>query len=535
MDRRSLLTRMTGASMMGWSLPIWAQNTHLPPVPWFEEGRPTPSFRQCVGILEAAPSQGLHADDYQADEWRVVLTSLETKQALTSTEAAPIAAALTDTFGRYLHDLHFGRVDPKQLHQNFDTPRTDHFDAIEALQTAVQAGHLDRAVQQAVPQVPLYEGLRLALTRYHAMDNSPWDHPLPALPGGPGARAKLTPGQAYGGLAELQRRLQILGDMPAQAPAVTTDGKYGGSWVEAVKSFQERHGLENDGVIGAGTWAALQVPPRDRVHQIVLTLERLRWTPLLAGSRVIAINLPEFVLRGYEVKNGQIEVKTEMKVIVGQALDKKTPVFDEDMRSVEFSPYWNIPSSIARSETLPHLRRDPGYLARENMEFVAADGSVHRDVSAANLAAVQAGQMRIRQRPGAHNALGDIKFVFPNRDNIYLHHTPATQLFSRDRRDFSHGCIRVEKPVALAEFVLQDMPEWTEERIREAMNKGTPTVVKLAQPLPVLIAYGTALVQKNRVFFFPDLYGHDRTLEAALKSRPRVRVKLPVEPSAAAT
>lgn len=529
MDRRSLLARLAGIGGAGWMPPTWALTaaSATPALAWFDGHLPSTVFRQAVGILEDAPSQGLNPEDYQASVWRHWLKSLEGPAAVTPDDVSAISAALTDTFLRYLHDLHYGRVDPRQLHQNFDATRSDPFDATSSLRSAVQAGRLDDAVRQAVPQVPLYDGLRRALARYRAMDNSAWEHSLPALPGGAGSRGKLAPGQRYTGLALLQRRLQILGDLPTDAPAVPDSAIYGGLWMGGVKSFQERHGLTSDGVMGAATLAALEVPPRERAHQIMLTLERLRWTPLLAGSRVIAINLPEFVLRGYEVQDGQIEVKTEMKVIVGQALDKKTPVFDEDMRSVEFSPYWNIPISIARSETLPHLRRDPGYLARENMEFVSADGSVHQDASAANLAAVQAGQMRIRQRPGAHNALGDIKFVFPNRDNIYLHHTPATQLFNRDRRDFSHGCIRVEKPVALAQFVLQDQPDWTEERIREAMDKGTPTVVKLTHPLPVLIAYGTALVKKDRVFFFPDLYGHDRTLEAALKSRARVQVNLP--------
>jgi murein L,D-transpeptidase YcbB/YkuD len=286
-----------------------------------------------------------------------------------------------------------------------------------------------------------------------------------------------------------------------------------------VQAFQQRHGLNDDGVIGAGTLAALNVSPAERVRQIALTMERLRWTPIAQGPRMITINLPEFVLRGYEVHGDEITVKTEMKVIVGKALNTRTPIFDEDMRFIEFSPYWNIPPSIARKETVPKLRKDPGYLDREGMEFVAGDGRVLRAVSSANLDAVLAGQMRIRQRPGPENALGDIKFVFPNNDNIYLHHTPATQLFEKERRDFSHGCIRVEKPVELAKFVLQDMPDWTEERIVAAMTKGESSTLKLAHPIPVLIAYGTALVKHGRPYFFADLYGQDKLLDAALKAR----------------
>jgi murein L,D-transpeptidase YcbB/YkuD len=204
-------------------------------------------------------------------------------------------------------------------------------------------------------------------------------------------------------------------------------------------------------------------------------------------------------------------------------MDTRTPLFLEEMRFIEFSPYWNVPPSIARAETVPRLRRDPGYFMQQGFEFVARDGRVSTTLSASQLDAVLAGQARIRQRPGPQNALGDIKFVFPNRDNIYLHHTPSVQLFGRPRRDFSHGCIRVEQPVALAKFVLRNMPEWTEERIRHAMDRGESATLRLAEPLPVLIAYGTSLVKDGRIHFFEDIYGQDRLLDAALQRRTQSR------------
>jgi murein L,D-transpeptidase YcbB/YkuD len=186
------------------------------------------------------------------------------------------------------------------------------------------------------------------------------------------------------------------------------------------------------------------------------------------------------------------------------------------MRHIEFSPYWNVPPSIARGETLPKLRRDPAYFDQQGFEFVTRDGRVVGGFSEANVAAVQAGSMRIRQRPGAKNALGDIKFVFPNPDNIYLHHTPTPRLFQRDRRDFSHGCIRVEAPVELAKFVLANAPEWNEERIVEAMTRGRSNTLRLTDPLPVVIAYRTAAVIDGKTHFFPDLYRKDAALAAAL-------------------
>jgi murein L,D-transpeptidase YcbB/YkuD len=199
-------------------------------------------------------------------------------------------------------------------------------------------------------------------------------------------------------------------------------------------------------------------------------------------------------------------------------MDTRTPLFDEDMRAIEFSPYWNVPPSIARGETVPRLRRDPAYFGQQGFEFVTPGGAVVNALSAANLDAVLRSGWRIRQRPGPHNALGGIKFVFPNRNNIYLHHTPADSLFGRDRRDLSHGCIRVEQPLALALFVLRDEPAWTEDRIRAAMAIGESSTVRLAQPLPVLIAYSTVVVKGGRVFFYADIYGHDRVLDQALRA-----------------
>jgi murein L,D-transpeptidase YcbB/YkuD len=186
------------------------------------------------------------------------------------------------------------------------------------------------------------------------------------------------------------------------------------------------------------------------------------------------------------------------------------------MRFIEFSPYWNVPPSIARSETLPRLRRDPAYLNQQGFEFVTSSGQVITSLSEQAIRAVQSGQWRIRQRPGPQNALGDIKFIFPNNQNIYLHHTPAEQLFARTRRDFSHGCIRIEQPVELARFVLQNDAAWTETRIREAMQAGTSRTLKLNAPLPVLIAYSTVLVKNGKVHFFPDIYQQDARLERAL-------------------
>jgi L,D-transpeptidase YcbB len=491
---------------------------------WFERSRPGPQAWQAIDLLSSADSHGLQPRDYEADRLRQALQQ--------AANAPPNAAhidslerALTAAMQRYLADLRRGRLDPRRIDHAYVAPKDDVFDAAAVLQAASANGRLADAVRDAAPRFPQYERLREALTHYRALlDHAAWRAPLPPLPQSMrGGAPKLEPGQPYAGLHLLRERLTAVGDLTGDAYSATA---YDGALVDAVKSFQQRHGLAPDGVIGKATMTQLQVPPAARVRQIELTLERLRWTPLLQGPRMVVINIPEFVLRAYEVHGTQIIVRETMKVIVGKALDTRTPIIHETMRSIEFSPYWNVPPSIARGEVVPRLRRDASYFTREGFEFVTAQGEVVGTLTPELLAAVQSGNARIRQRPGPRNALGDIKFVFPNREHIYLHHTPSVRLFERDRRDFSHGCIRVERPVALAQFALQGMPEWSEERIRQAMRRGESAALRLAEPVPVLIAYGTAIVKDARIHFYDDIYGHDRRLDAAL-NEPRPPLPIP--------
>jgi murein L,D-transpeptidase YcbB/YkuD len=484
---------------------------------WFDGERPGAPAYQAVELLMAADTQGLEPKDYDADRLHQSVQRAA-HEPLDAAAIAGIEQRLTAAMHRYLADVHSGRIDPQQLPHGYAAPGRAPFDAVATLQAALASGRLEGAARDVAPRIPQYERLREALARYRALVDDPaWKTQLPPLPPGPrGSAPKLEPGQPYAGLSLLQERLVAVGDLATSAPASTI---YEGPIVEAVQSFQSRHGLTADGVIGKATLAQLQVPPAGRVRQIELMLERLRWTPLMRAPRMIVINVPEFVLRAYEVQGDRIIVREAMKIIVGKAMDTRTPLFEEQMRYIEFQPYWNVPPSIARKEVVPRLRRDPGYYEREGFEFVTADGQVVAGFTPGMLDAVLAGRARIRQRPGPRNALGDIKFVFPNRDNIYLHHTPSVRLFDRDRRDFSHGCIRVEQPVHLARFVLEGMPEWSEDRIREAMTEGESATLRMVHPVPVLIAYGTVIVKDGRTHFFDDIYGHDRRLDAALSER----------------
>lgn len=485
---------------------------------WFDKGRPKAEAGQAAKILLTAATDGLEPEDYEAEGLAQAIASAEREQQLPADALVRLEMRLTEAMSRYLSDLRFGRIDPRQINAKFIVPDVGGFDPEAHLRVAVAGHRLPEAVRQAEPAIPLYAALRKALADYRVLATDPavvaaWESGMPKFSG-----RKLQPGREYSGTALLARRLALLGDLP-EAEAVP-GRRYEGALVEGVKSFQLRHGLETDGVIGKQTVAQLDISPALRVRQIELALERLRWTPLLLGPRMVVVNIPEFTVRAYEVVNGRVELKLITKVIVGRAMKRQTPLLNMEMRFIEFSPYWNVPPSIAREEIIPRLKRDPAYFQQQGFEFLNGQGQTLADLSEANLLAAEQGKMRIRQRPGPKNPLGDIKFVFPNDDNIYLHDTPARSLFLRGQRDFSHGCIRVQDPVALAKFVLENQPEWTDERIQEAMKKGTSSTLRLEEPLPVVIAYITTIVRNDgRVYFLPDLYGKDRQLDDALRRR----------------
>lgn len=486
---------------------------------WLDPGGQwRPAAREALGWLKQADRDGLRPADYGAARLEQALD-----QAVTPETAVRLDGELTQAVLRYLHELRHGRVDAAQLRARYDSASAPAPDLPLLLREAVLQDRPAALLSAATPPWPQYAPLREALARYRALAEHPaWRQPLPTPP-----RGKLQPGERWSGLPLLAERLLALGDLPLAPAVAPVDGTaphrasepgYDAALQQAVKAFQRRHALVADGIVGKATLDALAVTPAARARQLELALERLRLTPLPAAPRFVTVNVPEFMLRAYEQDGGGVRQAMAMRVIVGKALDTRTPLFDEDMLWIEFSPYWNIPSSIARGETIPKLRANPGYLAAQGMEFVGA-GGVSTAVTPENLDAVLAGRLRIRQRPGPRNALGDIKFMLPNNQNIYLHHTPSVGLFERVRRDFSHGCIRIEDPIALALWVLHGDPAWTEARVRESMGRPRPVTARLPTPVPVLITYSTAIVEGGEVRFVPDLYGHDRVLEQALRRR----------------
>ena len=314
-----------------------------------------------------------------------------------------------------------------------------------------------------------------------------------------------------------------MGDLPSNASPVADPAMYNGEIVEGVKRFQLRHGLEDDGILGGSTWAALELPLRWRLRQIELAMERMRWLPHLGERAFIGVNIPMFHLWVWDSVPETGAPNFGMGVIVGKSFDTKTPVFMEEMKYLTFQPYWNVPKSILEKELLPKLRKNIGYLDNQDMEIVDGQGDDAKPVAATqdNVERLAHGKLRLRQRPGAKNALGEVTFIFPNDDNVYLHSTPAPELFGRARRDFSHGCVRIEDPVALAVWALKDQPEWTREKILAAM-KGPPALrVPLTRPIRVVMYYVTATVipEENAVHFAEDIYKHDPPLDRALAMR----------------
>lgn len=423
---------------------------------------------------------------------------------------------------RYVCDLHFGRVNPGLVHQGFNLGREAYDPAWFIRSRLVDAVDVQAELDRVEPPFPGYRRTQFALRKYLKLAAQEGTQRLAVT------QKAVEPGAAYAQTADLAALLRTLGDLPDGS--TVTEGVYQGALLDAVQRFQHRHGLDEDGRIGVATFRQLNTPLRRRVEQLQLTLERYRWAPHQFTVPPIVVNIPEFRLRAM---NAAYHTELEMKVVVGGAYRHQTPVFTDQMESVVFRPYWHVPLSIQRAELLPKLVRDRSYLARNGYELAPTPNAVPtRDaIDDAVLAQLRAGTLHIRQVPGPENALGLVAFLFPNQYNVYMHGTPATQLFAKSRRDFSHGCIRLERPEALAAWVLRSKPEWTPARIAEAMN-GTKTVaVTVERPIPVLIVYATAVVQENGdVHFFDDIYGHDAALEKVLAAATRIAAQSVTKP-----
>lgn len=475
----------------------------LAPV-WTKDGKPTAQAAAMVASLADAGSKGLNPADYDAEPLGLWLNAPELAAGQPQ-EIAAFDVALSLSSLRYVSNLYLGRVNPRSVNFGLDVAPKK-LDLPNLIQQLAQSEQPQALVEQLEPKLPVYQGLKQALAHYRELAKTA-EVPKLNFP------AKFTPGMRHQDVPALRRWLLTLGDLPEIKPGSEASESYDHDLATAVKSFQQRHGLGADGVIGKGTLAQLTVPIAERIKQIELGLERLRWLPEDVRGLYLIVNIPSFQLYGSRDGEGFGQHDIQMNVIVGDADDgRHTPVFHSDMTYVIFRPYWNVPYQITTKELLPIIRRNPGYLAKNNLEIVGNGGE------GGSLEGLASGSSRLRQKPGPKNALGLVKFAFPNTNNVYLHSTPSQNLFQRARRDFSHGCIRVEDPVKLAEWVLADRSaEWPRDKIEAAMKGEKSTTVTLKKPIPVYIFYSTVLADREgKVSFFNDIYGHDQTLQAIL-------------------
>lgn len=411
-------------------------------------------------------------------------------------------------FLKYAGEIKKGRILPTKIDADLFWQEKK-IDMGAALQLIAALGQIDAFFDAWEPQIPLYKALKKALAEYRAIEaNGGW----PAVP----VIDVLKPGDTNAIVGDLRRRLAVTEGASEVSPA-GAENLYGEDLVEAVKRFQRRHGLDDDGVVGKQSFFQLNIPVASRIRQIVLSMERVRWMPEELGKHYIMVNIAGYQLR--RVQDGQL--KEVMRVVVGQPYHQ-TPVFSETMEYVEINPYWNVPRSIAINEELPKLQKSAAARSDKGFEAVIGDKAV--PLTAINWSQYSAGNfpVQLRQKPGPNNALGQVKFMFPNRFNVYMHDTPARALFANANRAYSHGCIRLARPIDMAEQVLAtSVPGWDRKRIEAVLATGERTVVTLKSPIDVHITYSTAWRDEDGdVQFRPDIYRRDAKLYAALFGKP---------------
>jgi len=490
----------------------WLQKFYEPTgfVPaWVEGSQPVPQALLLIELFRDAGKKGFDPEDYDASRWEERIRALQ--GSASGAAVGRFDVGLTVCTMRYVSNLRIGRINPAHFKFGLSVEKKK-YDLAQFLRDQIMpASNLQAVLDGVEPPFAAYRRTEQALARYVELARADNGEKIPEV------TKPIDPGQSYGGVVRLARFLRLVGDLPAEATFPEDAQTYGGPLVDAVKRFQRRHGLDDDGRLGPGTIKQLNFPLQHRVLQLQLTLERWRWLPAEFSAPPIIVNIPDFRLRALDENNN---VAMDMRVVVGKAMRTQTPVFTRDMSYVVFRPYWNVPPSILRGEIIPAIQRDRGYIARKNYEVatyngqVVTSGSISDDV----LAQLRAGKLMVRQKPGPTNALGLVKLIFPNEHNVYLHSTPAPELFSRSRRDFSHGCIRVEKPAELAAWALRNNSGWNLERVKQGMQSGKDDVtVNLVKRVPVFIVYGTALAYENgEVHFSDDIYGHDAELAAEL-------------------
>lgn len=469
---------------------------------WLDaSGRPTAAAADLLTALAEAEQEGLRSADYQPDRLRKRLDALGQGAAAGETGLAELDLLLTDTFLTYGSHLLAGRLPPRKVDPDWAIkPRSRDLAAV--LQQALGQGNVQTALQDLRPQSKGYARLREALHRYREVQ---------ATGGWPTVTTGLKLGARGPRVQALRARLQASGDLSDNSSEAVFDQTV----AEAVRRFQRRHGLSETGVVNAATQTALNVSVAQRIRQVELNLERWRWLPedFGAHARYILVNIPSFKMK--VIEDGKRVI--ESNVVVGRE-ERQTPAFTADMAYLVLSPKWYVPRNIAVKDKLPQLKRNSKALARQNIRVYNSAGK-EINPSSVNWRAVSANNFnyQLRQDAGPRNALGGIKFMFPNPYSIYLHDTPTRNLFSRSQRTFSSGCIRISNPVELAQYLLKHDPKWTKGRIKSASVSGKQRVVNLPETVPVYLTYWTAWVdEEGQLNFRNDIYRRDQPMVRAL-------------------
>ncbi len=464
--------------------------------------------RELLGILAAAPTHGLDPADFFLPQLLTLSRAAETPSQRTELDLL-----LTEALIRYGYQRRFGKVNPEEMEPawNFRRGFANGVEPVNMLKAAIEAPSLTAFLDERLLGGPWYRQLRDALARYRGIAAAGgW----PAIPSGGVVR----PGDTDPRVPALRERLRIEDGAPPDAAgdAMTFDD----GLVAAMKTFQERHGLAGDGVIGAATLEVLNVPAAARVDELRMSLERVRWLAGDVPETYVVVNVAGF--RVVYVRDDRPLWRS--RVVVGRTA-RQTPIFRGDMTYLELNPTWTVPPTILREDVLPKLKRDPGYLKRENMAVLDRSGKVVDPRTIDWQAYGRSIPYTLRQGPGPDNALGRIKLMFPNPHSVYLHDTPSRGLFEKPERTFSSGCIRVEDPLALAELVMND-PKWDRAAFEQVIAAGETRRINLGKSVPVLMVYLTAVAEMDgAVLFYRDVYGRDPSLLSALNGP--VRLVLP--------
>ena len=472
-----------------------------------------PQARSLVAEINRADQEGLRPDDYHRANIVSLVKEIDRKQAVGETVDAQIWVdldlLLTDAFMLYSSHLFAGRVNPETIHSDWVVVNPT-ADLTDILGSALNSNQIARALRDLQPLHSGYFGLKQSLAQYRNIAKKD-DRPS-VSPG-----INLRKGDTGISVQRLHERLVILGDLEdtEKDPVDFFDE----ATELAVMGFQKRHGLKSDGMVGPRTLEMLNIPIQQRARQIELNMERWRWIPRDLGDRYILVNIAGFKLSVIE----NLHRMLEMRVVVGRPY-RRTPVFSAKMTYMVINPYWNIPASLVFKDLLPKIQKNDNYLAQKGIKVFKdwSKGAPEIDPETVDWKKIERQNFpyKLRQDPGPRNALGRIKFIFPNKFAVYLHDTPQRSHFNETHRDFSSGCIRTEKPVDLARYLVRDDHQWSEEQLSATIEAGETTVIELQRPIFVHLQYWTAWVDENgRLNFRNDIYDRDRLLDQALKER----------------